>query len=163
MSNRISERHVKIMVALEQDEEGYPPATTESLWALDVGEGLYQIDNIPFFATDLAVEDIISARLEHGALQYVELARPSGHSTLRVIVYDASEMPMVRAFFEHMGCSTELSHLPRLVAIDVPPSVSLEPLRQVLAMGREQDRWDYEEACLGHLGPGAVGPDSGGL
>ncbi|HVG61604.1 MAG TPA: DUF4265 domain-containing protein [Hyalangium sp.] len=150
MTDRISAPHVKIMFSLEQDEDGYPPATTESLWAIDVGAGLYQIDNIPFFATDIALNDIVSAKLEHGALQYEEVVRPSGHSTLRVIVYDASEMPTVRAFFEQMGCSTELSHLPRLVAIAVPPSVALEPLRQVLAVGREQDRWDYEEACLGN-------------
>lgn len=149
MTDRISERHVKIMFSLEQDEDGYPPATTESLWALDVGAGLYQIDNIPFFAVGIALNDIVSAKLEHGALQYAEVVRPSGHSTLRVIVYDVSELPTVRAFFEQMGCATELSHLPRLVAIDVPPSVALEPLRQVLSTGREQDRWDYEEACLG--------------
>ena len=151
MTDRISERHVKIMFPLEQDEDGYPPATTESLWAIDVGAGLYQIDNIPFFATGIALNDIVSAKLEHGALQYEEVVRASGHSTLRVIAYDTSQMPAVRAFFEQMGCSTELSHLPSLVAIDVPPTVAFEPLRQVLASGREQDRWDYEEACLGNV------------
>jgi hypothetical protein len=41
-----------------------------------------------------------------------------------------------------------LSHLPRLIAIDVPPSVSLQELKKVLDAGQEQDRWGYEEACL---------------
>jgi hypothetical protein len=47
-----------------------------------------------------------------------------------------------------LGCSTEQSHLPRLLAIDVPPEVSLEKLRQVLDSGKEEERWGYEEACL---------------
>ncbi len=150
MTDSASERHVKLMIALEQDEDGYPPASTESIWAIPVGEGLFKIDNIPFFAPGIAVGDVVSAKHEQGALQYEDVVHPSGHSTLRVVVYDASEVPLVRAFFEQMGCSTELSHLPRLIAIDVPPSVSLETLKPVLDAGREQDRWDYEEACMGH-------------
>ena len=142
------EAHVKIFFNLEQDEDGYPPASVESLWALPVGEGLFKIDNIPFFATGIAVDDIVSATLEGEVLQYSDVVQPSGHSTLRVIVYDESQVAEVRALFKQMGCSTELSHIPGLIAIDVPPSVSLDVLKPVLDEGRAKDRWDYEEACL---------------
>lgn len=62
--------------------------------------------------------------------------------------YEPSDVPAVRALFKQLGCSTELSHLPRLLAVDVPPSVSLDELKEVLNSGREQGRWGYEEACL---------------
>ncbi len=57
-------------------------------------------------------------------------------------------MPAVRELFHELGCSTEQSHLHRLIAIDVPPAVSLEEVRQVLDSGKEEERWGYEEACL---------------
>jgi len=148
MTGPFTNQHVKILFHLEQDEDGYPPASAETLWAITVGEGLYKLDNIPFFATGVAVEDIVSAELEAGQLVYKDIVQPSGHSTLRVAVYDHDEVPKVHALFKQLGCATEQSHLRGLIAIDVPPSVSWDDLRRVLDTGREQDRWDYEEACL---------------
>jgi uncharacterized protein DUF4265 len=148
MTNTGSERHVKILFQLEQDEDGYPPASVESLWALPKGEGRFQVDNIPFFATGVAFGDIVSVTQEEGALCFQDVVQPSGHSTLRVAISEAADVPAVRALFEQKGCSVEQSHLPRLIAVDVPPSVPLESLRPLLEAGRGQGRWDYEEACL---------------
>jgi hypothetical protein len=148
MTNTGSERHVKILFHLEQDEDGYPPASVESLWALPKGEGLFQVDNIPFFATGVAVGDLVSATPEEGAFLFQDVVQASGHSTLRLAISEAADVPAVRALFEQKGCSVEQSHLPRLIALDVPPSVPLGSLRPVLMAGQEQGRWDYEEACL---------------
>ncbi|WP_308686780.1 DUF4265 domain-containing protein [Stigmatella ashevillensis] len=137
-----------MLFELEQDEEGYPPASAETLWAIKVDDGLFKIDNMPFFALGIAVNDIVSATQEEGAFRFKEVVQPSGHSTLRVVVYDPADVPAVRALFKELGCETELSHLPRLLAVDVPPTLSMEELRKVLDSGRQQDRWGYEEACL---------------
>lgn len=142
------EQYVKILFALEQDEDGYPPASAETLWATQVSEGLFKIDNIPFFVLGIAVNDIVSAAPEEGAFRFKEVAQPSGHSTIRIVVYEPSDVPAVRALFKQLGCTTELSHLPRLIAVDVPAAVSLEKLKEVLDSGRDQERWGYEEACL---------------
>jgi hypothetical protein len=146
-------RHVKIIFPLEQDEDGYPPVGSERLWALDLGEGRYQIDNIPFFARDLALGDVVSAVPEEGAeegvLRYDQVLQPSGHSTFRILVHDKAQVPEVCRLLEQLGCDTERSHLPRLVAIDIPPRVPLEAVREALAPGVSQERWEYEEACLG--------------
>ena len=56
-----------IIVPMEQDEDGYPPAGSERLWALHVGEGRYRLDNIPFFARVLALGDVVSVVPEEGA------------------------------------------------------------------------------------------------
>ncbi|HSP79915.1 MAG TPA: DUF4265 domain-containing protein [Myxococcaceae bacterium] len=147
-----SEHYVKVIIPLEQDEDGYPPVGSERLWALEAGEGRYKLDNIPFFARELALGDIASAVPEEGAdegiLRYQQLLEPSGHSTFRVLVHDESPVQEVCSLLERLGCGTERSHLPRLVAIDIPPTVSLEAVRQALEPGRAQERWDYEESCL---------------
>ncbi len=148
MSDPRTGEHVKILFDLEQDEDGYPPASAETLWAVPVGEGLFKIDNIPFFVLGIAVGDVVSAVPEEGVFRFKDVVQTSGHGTLRVVVHDPSDVPAVHALFKQMGCSTEQSHLPRLIAIDVPPSVSWDELKRVLDSGREQERWGYEEACL---------------
>lgn len=151
MTTPATEQHVKILFELERDEEGYPPASAETLWAIKAGDGLFKIDNIPFFVLGIAVDDIVSAVPEEGAFRFKEVVHPSGHSTVRVVVYEPSDVSAARELFKQLGCSTEQSHLPRLFAIDVPPSVSLDTLREVLDAGKRQDRWGYEEACLAEL------------
>jgi len=140
---------VKVVVALEQDEEGYPPAGYENLWATLVEDGLFRIANIPFFAKSIALGDIVSAISEQGLLCFKEVVRPSGHSTLHLIVYKEAEVSSIIEHFTRLGCESERSHIPGLIALDVPPSVSLATLKQELDSGHAQNRWDYEEACLG--------------
>ncbi len=139
---------VKVVVKLEKDEDDYPPVDYEGLWALPVGEGLFQIDNVPFFARGIAHGDIVSATFEQQELRFQEVVRPSGHSTLRLIIYDEKDIPSVRALLEELGCSIERSHIPGLISVDVPPTVSLAVLRKILDEGEAQERWGYEEACL---------------
>jgi hypothetical protein len=148
MNARGSDQYVKVLFDLEQDEDGYPPAAAETLWAVRVGDGLFQIDNIPFFVHGIAVNDIVSAAPEEGVFRYKEVVQPSGHGTIRLIVSETSDVQAVRDLFRQLGCSSELSHLPRLIAVDVPPSVPLQELKKVLDAGQEQDRWGYEGACL---------------
>lgn len=148
MRHMPEDKWVKVVVALEQDEEGYPPAAYENLWASPVGEGLFRIANIPFFAKSIALGDIVSAVPEQGLLCFKEVVQPSGHSTLRLIIYKEAEVPSSIEHFTRLGCESERSHIPGLIALDVPPTVSLATLKQELDSGHAQGRWDYEEACL---------------
>jgi hypothetical protein len=140
---------VKVVVALEKEEEDYPPAAYENLWATPMGEGLFRICNIPFFARSIALGDVVSAVPEQGLLCFREVVQPSGHSTLRLMVYDEAQVPAILEHFHQLGCDSERSHIPGLIALDVPPAVSMAALKQELESGFTQERWDYEEACLG--------------
>jgi hypothetical protein len=154
MGKEESEKLVKVFFELEQDEDGYPPVTHESVWATQVEQGLYRLGNIPFFARGVAYEDIVSAvRKDDGTLGFVDVVQPSGHSTLRVIAYEESDAPVLRRKLEKFGCDTEQSHIPNLFAVDVPPSVPLDAVRHLLDADNASERWEYEEACLGHGEP----------
>jgi hypothetical protein len=142
---------VKVVVALEKDEDDYPPADYENLWAVPVGEGLFRIDNIPFFAQSIALGDIVAASPEEGLLRFKGVVQPSGHSTVRLIIYDEPEVPKILEHFNQLGCESERSHIPGLIALDVPTSISWSVIQRELEAGHAQARWDYEEACLGQL------------
>jgi hypothetical protein len=140
---------VKVIVLLEQEEEDYPPVDYEELWTTPLGEGLYRIENIPFFARGIARGDIVSAVEEDEALIFQGVEEPSGHSTIRLIIYNETAVPTVIERFERLGCVSETT-FNKLVALDVPPSLSLEDLRERLDLGFTQGQWDYEEACIFH-------------
>ncbi|NMO14677.1 DUF4265 domain-containing protein [Pyxidicoccus fallax] len=139
---------VKVIFKLEKDEDDYPPADYEGLWARPLGAGLFQLDNVPFFARGVAYGDVVSASSVEQELRFQEVVRPSGHSTLRLIVHDEEDVPAVKALLEKLGCSIERSHIPGLISVDVPPQVSMAALKPVLDEGEAQERWGYEEACL---------------
>ncbi|HLL05723.1 MAG TPA: DUF4265 domain-containing protein [Myxococcaceae bacterium] len=153
MSESVADGLTKIVVELEKDEDDYPPADYENLWVTVAGNGLYRVGNIPFFAMDIALGDLVEAEPDDGLLRFRRVVQPSGHSTMRVIVYDKEEVAAVRELFKAMGCSVEQSHIPGLIALDVPPSISLAQAQQTLAEGESQERWGYEEACLAEPPP----------
>lgn len=59
----------------------------ESMWAKPLGDNLYQIENVPFFAYGLNYLDIVRAESDSAERQpeIKELITPSGHRTFRVI------------------------------------------------------------------------------
>jgi hypothetical protein len=127
------------------------------LWARRVSDGLYQIDNVPFFVRGISNSDIIAAVVDsRRELRFKALVEPSEHSTIRVILFQDSadkravsdRVRELRDQLSKLGCTTELSHLPGLVAVDVPPSVGLDPVIAMLAWGEEQQLWEYEEGSI---------------
>ncbi|MFC9157849.1 DUF4265 domain-containing protein [Streptomyces bauhiniae] len=61
----ISENYVKVHFRLEVDEDGWPPASVESLWAVDLGDGTVRLDNTPWFVRGVASGDIIRVDADH--------------------------------------------------------------------------------------------------
>jgi len=157
MSNSAPEDLVKVIFDLERDEDGYPPADYEHLWARPLGDNLYELDNTPFFVRGVSTSDVVVAEPDtDNNLRFKAVKTPSQHTTLRVIVFrETSDARAIeervrdlRTQLTNLGCSSELSHLPGLIAVDVPPEVSVESVTDVLAEGEARDLWEYEEAAL---------------
>lgn len=92
----------KIVIPLTQDDAGWPPAATESMWATSLGGDRYRIANVPFFAPNLAVNDIVRARTTGvpsdagpdatATPTFLEILEPSEHVTLRLIVHPPTSL-----------------------------------------------------------------------
>jgi hypothetical protein len=148
MADQQNENYEKIFFRLEPDEHGYPPTEWETLWGFEVGPQLYSIDNVPFFVQGISWKDIVSVKREEDGLHFKEIVEPSGHSVLRVMVFDESMVADVRQTLQQKGCDTELSHIPGLFSVDCPPTIALNDVLEFLATGEEDGRWDYEEASI---------------
>jgi Domain of unknown function (DUF4265) len=147
---------VKVGFKLDKDEDGYPHADWEWMWASPVSDSTFKIDNTPFFAKGISAGDIVAAEQTSGGLVFRALVQPSGHCTVRVVVFrgDRNEEQVrtlvaeLRESLKALGCSTELSHIPNLFSVDIPPNVDYKKISAFLSQ-KEADRiLEYEEACL---------------
>jgi hypothetical protein len=140
---------VKIAFRLTPDEDGWPPVAVETMWAKAV-DGGYQLENVPFFAARVACDDVVAAAPEHGILTFTHVVRPSGNSTVRAIVFQASEIDSFRRRVGTLGLESELNAAYLLVTIHVPPDADYRRLTTLLREWQQEGRLDWEEPCLRH-------------
>jgi len=139
---------VKLKFCIEPDEDGYPPFRVESVWASPLSDGTFRLDNIPFFAYEVADGDVVTAKVLDGELFFEGVAQASGNSVIRVIVNDERSIPQLRAQLLALGCDSEWWQ--KLVSVNIPAGVSYTPVLRLLEEGQDNDKWGFEEAVLCH-------------
>src|SRR5690349_1725335 len=78
----VKQAKILYIVPEDQDDAG----ESESLWSHSLGDQLYELQNIPFYAEHLNLEDIVRCDESVDGLPVIqELVRRSGNRTLRVI------------------------------------------------------------------------------
>ena len=140
----------KIYFRLKQDKEGYPPNPWESLWAKSRSDGLYTIDNIPFFIKGIGPGDVVRAKREGDMDVFAGLVVASSSSVFRVYVHDEAKVQNARASFRRLGVQSELSHVPNLFSIDIPGNAKIDRVLNLLNKGKKSGDWDFEEGVLRH-------------
>ena len=127
--------------------DAFEGSTIESAWAKKLENG-YELDNILFYAKNYSWGDIISAEERDGELFVTGLIKEMGHSTVRVLVSEVDLVEPLRNALKDLGCSSELSNYEKLIAVDVPPEVSYSTIRVFLDKGEDEEKWQYQEACI---------------
>jgi len=121
----------------------------EGAWASKVGE-FYKLENILFYAKSYSLGDIISVEQINEELYVNGLIEESGNSTIRIYFSDEKLVLPVREELMVMGCSSELSNIPKLVAVDIPQEINYLKIKEYLDKGESEGKWEYEEACMAH-------------
>jgi hypothetical protein len=124
----------------------------ETLWAkvVDAEKGLYQLDNIPFYASSIACDDIVKAEFDETEqfLTFREVVTPSGNSTVQIVLMlSPVDTNTIRDFFNALGCSSEKFKEGYFV-LDVPARLPYDTVKALLSELFEQGTIDYAEACL---------------
>lgn len=134
-----------VHVALERDENGYPPFDTEEIDASSLGGGRYRIDGIPVFVSGLAKGDIVKviATRDDDRRWVTEVLEPSGHLTARVVPWDIDALRDVAARFRSLDCLAQATDY-GVVAIDIPPSAPAGRVMEALKKGRVAGEWDFD-------------------
>jgi Domain of unknown function (DUF4265) len=150
----MGDQFVKVVFELARDEDGWPPAASEGLWAVPVSPDVVRLDNTPFFARGVAADDLIRVRREaDGRLRAAGLLEWSGHCTIRIIVFRDGQLggsrQQVLDMFAPLGATGEGIERYAMVALDIPPDAEIAAIRRLLLRGQRDGWWDYEEGCIG--------------
>ena len=141
----------KILFSLKKDEDGYPPFNYERIWAKPIEKNLWELDNIPFFATEVCNHDtILAEKDEDGDLAFKRVENRGGHSTIRVYFNDEKYINSTREKLKTLGCSSEGSNIKSLVAIDVPKDQDISRIRNFLEELHTQGIIDIDDGCIQH-------------
>ena len=147
------EEHVKVLFRYHSDvlEE----EVVETMWAVpvDIGNGLYRLDTIPFYGPPIATDDIFFAEHDENEkmLTFREVRKHSGNSILQIILmcepFDSADL---RGKLIELGCpSEELND--RYFVVEVPASVDYGPVKALLSELSTLEQIGYAEPVLSDL------------
>lgn len=139
-------KYVKVLFRLQKDGDGYPPAEVESLWGFLRSEGV-ELDNVPFFAKGVALGDVVKVeKAPDGALEFRSVVRRAGHSTYRILLLKKHPEDPRPTMAELIALGLSVEEDAGLLAVDVPPDVSLDSIRGYLFQAMDSGRWEVDEA-----------------
>jgi Domain of unknown function (DUF4265) len=72
----------------------------------------------------------------------------SMNSTYRLLVTDVEQVEEVRHWLHALGCDSEQSHIPRLIAVNIPDHVDMRILTSSLDDQSAKGVFEFEEAAL---------------
>ncbi|MEN5095198.1 DUF4265 domain-containing protein [Pseudomonas protegens] len=142
----------KITFILQQDADGYPPVTAESLWGIKQGETTYLVDNTPYYIYGLSKGDLIDTRQENSELIATVVIQQGGHSTLRVFAENPQDKANIIKKLRQLGAHCTVTRSLSLFSVDIPPACSFEAIDSYLSSIADDDQIAYEDACLQHHG-----------
>ncbi|HTG57483.1 MAG TPA: DUF4265 domain-containing protein [Niabella sp.] len=136
----------KKIVLTFYDSEG--DITEEKVWAEKMEENIYQLKNIPFFAPNVAFNDVVSVENENGILHFDAVVTTSEHSTIQIVFFNTDKIDNVIKQIEEFECAWEGMNDQRLIAVDVPPQINYTVVKRYLNLQLSNKVLDYKEACL---------------
>ncbi|MFE6546790.1 DUF4265 domain-containing protein [Streptomyces sp. NPDC057746] len=144
--------YVKVHFRLEIEDD-WPPASVESLWAVDQGDGTARLDNIPWFVRGIARGDVVAMEPDEDGVRWAgEVVRSSENCTIRLIVFrDGGSGPARQSVinaFQQLGVDGEGIERFGMVALDVPPTADVAKVQRLLNHGAAEEWWDMEEGCI---------------
>jgi hypothetical protein len=140
-----------LYVKLEQDDDGYPPYTSEELDATLVEEDLWAIDRAPAWAYGISRSDVVRVQRDHdSSLWITEVVQPSSNWCARVKPRAEVRDSSVVDLFKQLGADVWPTRF-GLVVVDVSGDVPPTPIMDALQDGVENGSWYFD------LG---VGPNS---
>lgn len=128
----------RVVIGVDEDDE--------TLGAVALGDGRYRIDNVPFFAYNVSLGDVVEARGKR-LPRVRRVVEKSGHRTVRVVLPEEEGLegptarPLIQAI-ERLGCQFE-GFAPMLLAIDVPPEVKIDQVVSTLEQAGVE--WEYAD------------------
>lgn len=145
--------NAKVLFRVAQEDGS---AEVETLWATDLGNDRYRLDNSPFYAYSVSWRDVVLAPYDEDEAfpTFQAVVQKSGHKTVRILfrepVADGNEADLLLKGLVALGCTYEgLNRV--LISVDIPPGVALEAVRSYLI--EQEAEWEHADPRYSELFP----------
>jgi len=135
-------------------EEG--SVNVETLWAFDLGQDRYRLDNMPFYAYSVSLGDVVLAPIDPAEQlpTFESVVEKCGNRTVRIFFEEPVEsgstsMVLLEGLVE-MGCEYEVATR-RYITVTVPPRVELASVRDYLV--ENALTWEHADPSYTELYP----------
>jgi len=136
------EEFVKIYVDLPEPDFG---VTGESLWAVALGDDVYELRNSPWHARNLNWGDWVKALApdETKKPAFISVVKRGGHRTIHIFVEKGMEKKAeILAEINRLGANYE-NRSNTMYAVDCPPETDMVPLVQYLEKLENEDILEF--------------------
>jgi hypothetical protein len=143
----------KVLFRVEEEDGS---ANVETLWAFDLGEDRYRLDNSPFFAYSVSVGDVVYAPVDpdEGLPTYSQVLEKSGNRTVRVILdpplASGNSSDDLMQELLGLGCTYEGVN-PTYLCIVIPPDAEFATVCNRLTSHEVQ--WEHADPAYDELYP----------
>jgi len=131
-------------------------AEVETLWAYDLGDDQYKLDNCPFYAYGVSLHDVVYAPFDadEGRATFQRVVSKSGNRTVRVVfdppIEPGNRSDEVLKGLVALGCDYERANS-KYVVVNTPSGVELTAVRDYLV---ECDAtWEHADPTYTELHP----------
>lgn len=136
----------KVKIKFEIEDYGSEGSLIESVWATSEADGVYKLENSPFYAYGYSFDDLVNVEEREGELFVTGINKHNGHSNYRIFLKEGvtkEDFNKSWVDIEDLNCTYEQAK-DRLFAIDVEPGTDLDKLEKLLKLGEESGIWEYE-------------------
>ncbi|MEI9889151.1 MAG: DUF4265 domain-containing protein [Rhizomicrobium sp.] len=127
---------------------------TETMWARQLHDNTYVIDNSPFDAFGVSYMDRVRVTNENGLLTFAGVVERGGHSTYRIKMRGGAGHEVFLKYWPILallGCTYEgADTTPRLYSIDIPRQEAVKTAYAYLEDLEKKGVWYFEEAHYFH-------------
>ncbi|MEM6732027.1 MAG: DUF4265 domain-containing protein [Myxococcota bacterium] len=150
MAQHVQRNQGLVKVKFELEPDAWHRSTTETMWATEVTDGRFRLENSPFYAFGVSYRDIVTAKQNGSTLAFQKAVIRGGHSTYRIIRTSDDDVAFASFWgpIQELGCTYEEGD--QVLAVDVPPKTDIYKVYELLAAGEKAEVWGFEEGHCGH-------------
>jgi hypothetical protein len=145
-----SENLLKIVFNVDTGDGPLPKLKKESLWSEVAGKRRAILRNVPFFACNVALGDLIEFEEKNNEYMFLSVQEPSSNSTVHCFCFDSSLMEIIKAALLKVGCTIEIGPIPEYLAINVPTIEAASCIKALIRDHVSSEQLSFQVSCSRH-------------
>ena len=126
--------------------------TKETMWStiIDKDQGIYKLDNIPFYGPQIATDDEFYAEFDESEkmLTYKKTTKHSGNSIILVVITKKGlDKEIIRNRFKELDCKSEGLN-DSYFSMEILKDLNYSQIQKILGKYENDGILEYAEPCL---------------